>query len=178
MRLLAILAAVAVPNFIEAQTRAKISEAKADMRSMAVAIESFRIGGNRYPNIKTVDFITRLIPFTTPVAYMKPVPRDPFTVGLPGTYPYMGIDLMDAYRVKGKFVYPRPFEYWPRTSSIEKWDSFCINPGLRQWALKSIGPSQVPSWFFTPDFQVYDPTNGTASPGAIILVGPGSAFTN
>jgi prepilin-type N-terminal cleavage/methylation domain-containing protein len=47
--IIAILAAIAVPNFLEAQTRSKISRVKSDMRTMATAIESYRIDENRYP---------------------------------------------------------------------------------------------------------------------------------
>ena len=47
--LIAILAAIAVPNFLEAQTRAKVSRAKSDMRSVAIALESYRVDNNNYP---------------------------------------------------------------------------------------------------------------------------------
>lgn len=47
--IIAILAAIAVPNFLEAQTRSKVSRAKADMRSMATAMEAYRIDANAYP---------------------------------------------------------------------------------------------------------------------------------
>lgn len=46
--IIAILAAIAVPNFLEAQTRAKISRAKADMRSLVTAIETYHIDNNTY----------------------------------------------------------------------------------------------------------------------------------
>ena len=38
--IIAILAAIAVPNFLEAQVRAKISRVKADQRTASVGIES------------------------------------------------------------------------------------------------------------------------------------------
>lgn len=47
--IIAILAAIAVPNFLEAQTRSKISRAKNDLRTCAVAIESYRTDGNDIP---------------------------------------------------------------------------------------------------------------------------------
>lgn len=46
--IIAILAAIAVPNFLEAQTRAKNSAARADMRSLATAIESYFVDHNKY----------------------------------------------------------------------------------------------------------------------------------
>ena len=47
--IIAILAAIAVPNFLEAQVRAKISRGKADMRSIATALETYKMDHNKYP---------------------------------------------------------------------------------------------------------------------------------
>jgi len=47
--IIAILAAIAVPNFLEAQVRAKVSRVKADMRSIATAIEAYSVDTNLYP---------------------------------------------------------------------------------------------------------------------------------
>ena len=46
--IIAILAAIAVPNFLEAQVRSKVSRVKADMRSMRTAMEAYRVDYNRY----------------------------------------------------------------------------------------------------------------------------------
>lgn len=45
----AVLAAIAVPNFLEAQTRAKVARVQSDTRSLATAIEAFNIDMNKYP---------------------------------------------------------------------------------------------------------------------------------
>src|SRR5262245_30572557 len=55
--IIAILAAIAVPNFLEAQTRAKVSRVKADFRSVSTAIESYHLDYNQYPLIDIGDFI-------------------------------------------------------------------------------------------------------------------------
>jgi len=47
--IIAILAAIAVPNFLEAQTRAKVTRVIADMRSEAIAVNSFQIDHNWIP---------------------------------------------------------------------------------------------------------------------------------
>ena len=47
--IIAILAAIAVPNFLEAQTRAKVSRVKADVRSLTTALELYYIDSNEYP---------------------------------------------------------------------------------------------------------------------------------
>ncbi|HMX61762.1 MAG TPA: prepilin-type N-terminal cleavage/methylation domain-containing protein, partial [Candidatus Sumerlaeota bacterium] len=92
--IIAILAAIAVPNFLEAQTRAKVSRNKADMRSLATAIEAYVIDNNKYPpayehhnqvswaagggNV-TPPFHSRIPSLiTTPIAYMTSIPEDPF----------------------------------------------------------------------------------------------------
>jgi prepilin-type N-terminal cleavage/methylation domain-containing protein len=47
--IIAILAAIAVPNFLEAQVRAKVSRVRSDQRSLATAIESYYVDNNTYP---------------------------------------------------------------------------------------------------------------------------------
>ena len=103
--IIAILAAIAVPNFLEAQVRAKVSRAKADMRTMATAIESYAVDNNKYmpfvaPNsplaltgsggingpavffeleqANSDGISSRFIWVTTPIAYITSVFRDPF----------------------------------------------------------------------------------------------------
>ena len=47
--IIAILAAIAVPNFLEAQARSKVSRIKADMRTVGTAIETYRVDYNLPP---------------------------------------------------------------------------------------------------------------------------------
>jgi len=47
--ILAVLAALALPNLLEAQTRAKVARVESDFRSLEVAIETFRVDNNCYP---------------------------------------------------------------------------------------------------------------------------------
>ncbi len=46
---IAILAAIAVPNFLEAQVRSKVSRTRADMAAVSSAIRSYYADHNRYP---------------------------------------------------------------------------------------------------------------------------------
>jgi prepilin-type N-terminal cleavage/methylation domain-containing protein len=48
--IIAILAAIAVPDFLEAQTRAKVSRCKSDMRTLATAIEAYTVDFNIGPS--------------------------------------------------------------------------------------------------------------------------------
>lgn len=102
--IIGILAAIAVPNFLNAQIRAKVARSYADMKNVGTAIEMSRLDRN----VMLVDLWdddyewgTRriqevfngvgyrsnqlqrtgedvLAPLTTPIAYMASVPRDPF----------------------------------------------------------------------------------------------------
>ena len=103
--IIGILAAIAVPNFLNAQSRAKIARSYADIKSITTSLESFRID----KNVLMVDFWDDdtdigqarmkdifngiggmhndrggttgvLAPLTSPVAYMSSVPLDPFAV--------------------------------------------------------------------------------------------------
>ncbi|NUN51586.1 MAG: prepilin-type N-terminal cleavage/methylation domain-containing protein [Planctomycetaceae bacterium] len=47
--IIAILAAIAVPNFLEAQVRSKVSRVQSDQRSMATALASYYVDNNGYP---------------------------------------------------------------------------------------------------------------------------------
>ncbi len=47
--IIAILAAIAVPNFLEAQVRSKVSRVQTDLRTIATALESYKVDWNRYP---------------------------------------------------------------------------------------------------------------------------------
>jgi len=71
--IIAVLAAIAVTNFLEAQVRSKISRAKSDMRAMATGIEAYGVDQNGYP-----DILTRMRVITTPVAYLTQLPKDIF----------------------------------------------------------------------------------------------------
>jgi len=47
--IIAILAAIAIPNFLEAQIRSKVSRVKADERSLGVGLEAYYVDNNDYP---------------------------------------------------------------------------------------------------------------------------------
>ncbi len=103
--IIAILAAIAVPNFLEAQTRARVSRCKADMRTCALALESYHVDTNQYPAPSGYEaqgngvfavtdpsdepfegFLPRRL--TTPVAYVAVLPTDVFKVKEPDEHPF------------------------------------------------------------------------------------------
>ncbi|MGI6457376.1 MAG: type II secretion system protein [bacterium] len=100
--IIGILAAIAVPNFLNAQMRAKIARTQADMRATSTAIQMLKFdkgvllldfwdddsdwGRERWEKIfnkvghappsKTLENV--FAPLTTPVSYMASIPLDPF----------------------------------------------------------------------------------------------------
>ncbi|MCC7391585.1 prepilin-type N-terminal cleavage/methylation domain-containing protein [Candidatus Sumerlaeota bacterium] len=105
--IIAILAAIAVPNFLEAQTRSKVARVRSDHRSLATAVESYYVDNNEYPAMTGADLslataptadmgayrtapttgvgrtfrarhTTQLLTLTTPIAYITSVFPDPF----------------------------------------------------------------------------------------------------
>jgi len=84
--IIAILAAIAVPNFLEAQVRAKVSRTHNDLRALAVAEEAYWVDWNSYTQHAGGADITDAYGYgyrgwrqlTTPVAYISSIPWDPF----------------------------------------------------------------------------------------------------
>jgi prepilin-type N-terminal cleavage/methylation domain-containing protein len=185
--IIAILAAIAVPNFLEAQVRSKNSRVKADMRSIATGIESYRVDTNHYPPDRLYYQLTLSWPgdrldatlylqvMTTPIAYMSSVPNDVYPNATWG----------------GAFL-GKPAEKW-YTYWGKEWRDFMLafNPTFpntgRVWSLTSTGPDRgynfgeymvfsepilnnVSAWGMVGC--LYDPTNGTVSAGDIVRVGP------
>ncbi len=86
------LAAIAVPNFLEVQTRAKSSRARSDLRTLAIALETYRVDNNNYPYISDDAAGEWIMPagfpafrdspagLTTPVAYLTSALYDPFVL--------------------------------------------------------------------------------------------------
>src|SRR5688572_28259577 len=52
--IIGILAAIAIPNLLTAQERAKQKRTMADLRSIATACEAYATDTNRYPDVRTV----------------------------------------------------------------------------------------------------------------------------
>lgn len=169
--IIAILAAIAVPNFLEAQVRSKVSRAKADMRSMATALESYRIDQNSYPpdgldlqNPQPADYAMarRLAVITTPISYIQTLPTDPFHVfGIE----FHGSEALFPGEAPYTYIYDTPGSFDGAHGSE------AANEGQPQgFRLTSLGPSRAYDSFGTGPL-AYDPTNGTVSAGDIFFFG-------
>ena len=70
--IIGILAAIAVPNFLNAQTRARIARTNGDLKALSNAMDMYLLDNNKHPNNfshLTVD----LISLTTPISYISNV---------------------------------------------------------------------------------------------------------
>lgn len=83
--IIGILAAIAVPNFLNAQLKAKISKAYSDIRALALANEMYGLDHNgAYPPESEHNAYERrrmeagLFFLTSPIAYIAAIPSDPF----------------------------------------------------------------------------------------------------
>ncbi len=193
--IIAILAAIAVPNFLEAQTRAKVSRSKADMRSTATAVESYRVDNNRYPipsnkfgeqvPIDSPDatpvFTTKTSIFlTTPIAYITTRFNEPF--------PALNESAEDAQYHLGTLFY-----YLETTPGLypgnlpsgfdNGYDAYMAslsgNEGLNApFYMLGHGPDSTHNGPGKATQELYDPTNGTISNGDIVYFGSGTGFLN
>jgi competence protein ComGC len=68
--IIGILAAIAIPNLINAQQRARQKRTMADMRSIATAAEAYAVDNNVYPPAESID---QLRPLLVP-KYIKTIP--------------------------------------------------------------------------------------------------------
>ncbi len=175
--IIAILAAIAIPNFLEAQTRSKVSRAMADMRTLATALECYAVDQNGdYP----FDLDSRGWPWyitdvlSTPITYVTNAAalHDPFRMHLnqnDASWRFRYVNYRANYGSKPWPPCWCPGPYYTRwvASTPDSTIDQCIEQwGL--WKLSSAGPDRTAnSSFFLADL-VYDPTNGTISGGDVI----------
>ncbi len=77
--IVAILAAIAIPNYLNAQARSKVSRAQSDLRTFATVIETYAVDHNFYPVNLTFLAPEDFMVLTTPVAYLATAAlHDPF----------------------------------------------------------------------------------------------------
>ncbi len=80
--IIGILAAIAVPNFLNAQTRAKLARVQSDLKAVELALETYRLDNNAYPYpfTRPPNRLINIWELTTPVAYMTSINQldDPF----------------------------------------------------------------------------------------------------
>jgi len=158
--IIGILAAIAIPNFLAAQVRAKVAKAKAEMATIGTALETYAVDNSGYPLYQGSYYVPTIL--TTPVSYIKNEVSivDPFR-------DHVTDPLLRRYRYVCETNYLLAGGYsatvWMNTYAVE----------FGKWKLNSAGPDR--SWGPTlnpPNVylitQIYDPSNGITSPGDIV----------
>ncbi len=172
--IIGILAAIAVPNFLNAQIRAKIARVQADIRTLGLAIEMYATDkGDVPPDMNTGGFssymVNQLKMLTTPVAYMSSFPPDPFNPGadannagwVPTERQFMYSEYITKKGSAGTFW--SPFEH----VDLNKGQNNINYRGF----LFSVGPSRTR--YLGSDYAIgcwhmnYDSSNGLTSFGSI-----------
>lgn len=184
--IIGILAAIAVPNFLAAQTRAKVSRVMADMQAVHNAIEMYHVDASR-PPIGSLEGVslgiwgndTRIafIRLTTPTAYMSSIPVDPFAVAT------SGIRTVDS-PVRETFTYNcmkgNRHRSWLLDLAYEAgydWYMFSVGPALTEglpwpdYMLAARSPKYTRPE--RPTDRIYEPSNGIQSDGWIVRTSAG-----
>ncbi len=179
--IIGILAAIAVPNFLNAQIRAKVARVEADANAVGTALETYHMDTNEYPpDARSGVYVHFSLNWeghpsagkhlTTPVAYMSSVPFDPFNSKFKweGWTPISNPEEYD----KGLFFLNRKYN-----EGINSWE-----PGLpfehlfrsAKWQIYSVGPSMNYGWRGEDTacwMMPYAPSNGIQSIGGIWRIG-------
>lgn len=163
--IIAVLAAIALPNFLEAQTRSKVARAKADLRSVATALEAYATDQQGYPPDHPREDLNGYLAapqLTTPLAYITGLKQiiDPFR----RDFDLVPADADEVYR------------YWnvSARSKASAGDTAAANGALADgaWIASSAGPDLDDDYPAAGDHLYetvsYDPTNGTRSSGDLI----------
>ena len=194
--IIAILAAIAIPNFMEFQTRAKVSRVKSDQRMVAGALEAYCVDEGTYPGPRITGsatlfrFYRGYYALTSPIAYMTNIPADPFGVNIS----------VEAWELSsGGKNYLYSYEFGTGKEGIHTSDNGRGDDAYGDsypndcWLLSSAGPdgledrpqpghvgyyTQFYPWLYARANDVngllsmiYDPTNGTVSFGQVARSG-------
>ena len=197
--IIAILAAIAVPNFLHAQTRAKIARSLADMKSIGTAVEIFRTDRAldlldpwddddaseiaKYTQIglgitapggtnagRTWWMVYNVL--TTPVSYMAAVPGDHMFYPEPGRFPYA---LPYLYADQDGHRGSLSLDHAISSLYAGTAQNYGLQP-LREgdWVLIGIGPDG--DFGASSSLRIpYDPTNGLHSWGDLMVFSSGGA---
>ncbi len=173
--IIGILAAIAVPNFLNAQVRAKLARVKSDFQVVTGALHMYQIDNAVFP---PNDGVVNILPveLTSPIAYLNSVNLvDPFSrredhprVGSRIRH-YTYTRILSEREVQEHYQSGRPAPY----EGFEVYNEYALRKyGL--WRLVSTGPDGIylqpeflPNWVVMVDLP-YDPSNGLVSVGNIL----------
>lgn len=176
--IIGILAAIAVPNFLNAQTRAKVAKVQADFRNLSTAIEQYHLDNNDYmpyPEWGGNTDPRYLNALSTPISYISSADSvsDPFR---------------KRYEADADGLFKPRYGYFDPHDEAVAWFIVGSNylgtalPGLFKYCIVSLGPDNLQGVEGTyvqtlghpgaAGFIIYDASNGLNSYGDIYRFGP------
>lgn len=178
--IIAILAALAVPNFLEAQMRAKVARAKSDMRTVAIGLEAYQVDFGCY-----VENTAPMTVLTTPVAYISTLPQDVFfRAERADVPPFPGLEFYVTLYGYGSMPVESPTRYALASLGPDldldvyldgSPDPIALRfyPGYSEDLFSQAGVAVNATTFA---YIAYDPTNGTMSNGDVYRLSDTNKF--
>ncbi len=164
--IIGILAAIALPNFLNARIRAKVAKAHSEQRTLANAFESYFADCGTYPptTATSANYYEGYRYLTTPIPYLHAFLMDPFETKYVNN---RGNDY-DTY-----------YEFMVTNRRGDARRNFSGgNMKFDMFNIECVGPDGIDTFKPTPDypshppnFQFYDATNGLRSSGDILRAG-------
>lgn len=166
--IIAVLAAIAVPNFLEAQARSKVARVVADHRTVITALEMYRVDTNNYPPSIPGAVLPELRPLTTPISYLTSIPRDAFPDQRIGSQPDAADGPYDFIRFLQELSPPVLFVGGDVTTRKDT-KYFLLSCGPDRKQEEDFITADLPGFVFAES--KYDATNGTVSDGDVYSFG-------
>ena len=191
-----ILISIALPNFLEAQMRAKITKVKSELRTIATALEAYQTEWKRYPPTAGLELTQfgfpqaarhSLMQLTTPIAHLTEIPLE--ILAPQDEEPF--VDIATGPLSDGGFFGPADraegysFYYFSQESFLKTAGWAPLGEGYKRNGVNHTVRSTGPDRDFdfnrdphNPEFRnravswFYCPTNGTHSGGDIIRWNP------
>lgn len=169
--IIGILAAIAVPNFLNAQIRAKISRVQSDQKAYSDAMQMYMLDNN-----DRVPIGNNIWKLTTPVSYIATLNPDPFAPAVPGRFnfihPYDPFYFITTQPEPSETNWSLVADFNIFTGYPNQWTGGTNDPAFAnvvRYQIRSIGPNRYNEYGFR-----YDATNGLVSNGDINRFGPGN----
>ena len=178
--IIAILAAIAVPNFLDAQVRSKISRVYSDMRSLKLGLEAYMVDHNSHA---PTDFITNEYQsrsqITTPIAYVTSIPVDVFFHRPGEVFDRWSGSMNQPYGYAANSPFNSSWDVVEADRFGVKYAVFSKGPGM-VWVGSVSGSITMPNYWesvvrgrqASTDL-LYDASNGTRSKGNLIMTNLG-----
>lgn len=154
--IIGILAAIAVPNFLNAQMRAKIAKVESEFRTISTAFEMYRMdNGNALPRWSGMGWARAWASFTTPISYMSLRP-------------------IDIFQPEYDELFVNNHQWYEFSAAVGDVSYHSKEGAVTDYVVASLGPDNdddthgIGNYPNSSKFVSYDPTNGLISDGDVL----------